>query len=154
MCICIVYRSTKISDFDGKHVLIIGAGNAAFETANSLKDSAATVRLLTRTPEIPLSFQTHYVGHARGLNLQFLDLYQLKSLGVIATGREVNKTGLFEYNEEKKVWNYGNNVTNLRAYPDKLSMIEDEQQRAEMISDGLAMLTEQNFDEIITCMGE
>ena len=133
--------------------MIIGTGNAAFETANHLKDSAAFVRMITRTKEIPLSFQTHYVGHARGLNLQFLDLYQLKSLVAVNNGWDVNREKFFEYNEEDDSWAMGPYKENLKYYKEWAATIEDKDLLDQKLNDKIEIISEFSYDEIITCMG-
>ncbi|XP_075240116.1 FAD-dependent oxidoreductase domain-containing protein 2-like [Convolutriloba macropyga] len=144
---------TNKSHYDGKRVMIIGTGNAAFETANHLKDSAAFVRMITRTKEIPLSFQTHYVGHARGLNLQFLDLYQLKSLVAVNNGWDVNREKFFEYNEEDDSWAMGPYKENLKYYKEWAATIEDKDLLDQKLNDKIEIISEFSYDEIITCMG-
>ena len=73
----------------------MGSGNSAFETADHLKDVAASMTIITRRRELPIAYQTHYAGNVRAINLQFLDLYQLKSLASIWNGIDVNKPGIY-----------------------------------------------------------
>ncbi|KAG7161775.1 FAD-dependent oxidoreductase domain-containing protein 2-like [Homarus americanus] len=65
--------------FEGKSVLILGRGNAAFETADSIYGSTSTVHMVSRS-RTRLSWNTHYVGDLRAINNGLLDTYQLKSL--------------------------------------------------------------------------
>jgi len=64
--------------FTNKNVCIIGQGNAAFETANYLSDTAAVIQLYGRGP-LNFAWDSHYPGHLRAVNNDFLDLYNLKS---------------------------------------------------------------------------
>ncbi|KAL3307211.1 FAD-dependent oxidoreductase domain-containing protein 2 [Cichlidogyrus casuarinus] len=68
-----------VDKFEGKDVVIFGAGNSAFETAAQLSMYANKVQMAS-SGRIKLAFQTHYVGDVRAINLPFLDTYQLKSL--------------------------------------------------------------------------
>jgi len=71
--------STNVSEYVGKDVVIIGGGNAAFETANAINKVAGSVQVLSRSP-IRLSWATHYPGDVRAINAQLLEAYALKSL--------------------------------------------------------------------------
>jgi hypothetical protein len=63
-------------------VLIIGKGNSAFETADKLIGTAAVLHLASPHP-ITMAWKSHYVGHLRAVNNNFLDTYQLKSQNAI-----------------------------------------------------------------------
>ncbi|XP_067089644.1 FAD-dependent oxidoreductase domain-containing protein 2 [Osmerus mordax] len=67
-------------------VLILGKGNAAFETAQSMLGRASRVHLYSPSP-VRLAWQTHYVGDLRAVNNELLDTYQLKSLDGLVEGR-------------------------------------------------------------------
>ncbi|HTJ69647.1 MAG TPA: NAD(P)-binding domain-containing protein [Actinospica sp.] len=69
--------STDPEDFTGQRVLIIGSGNSAFETADNLVAHAGTIHVAARQG-IRLAWHTHFVGHLRAVNNNFLDTYQLK----------------------------------------------------------------------------
>lgn len=69
-------------DFANQRVLIIGKGNSAFETADNLIATAASIHLCSPNP-IKLAWKTHFVGHLRARNNNFLDTYQLKSQNAI-----------------------------------------------------------------------
>ncbi len=71
--------STNSSDYEGKTVLILGRGNAAFETATAIYGVTNLVHMVSRS-RIRNAYQTHYVGDVRAVNNQLLDTYQLKSL--------------------------------------------------------------------------
>jgi thioredoxin reductase len=64
--------------FRNARVLIIGKGNSAFETATSLIPTAATIHLVSPS-SVRFAWNTHYVGHLRATNNDFIDTYQLKS---------------------------------------------------------------------------
>lgn len=65
-------------DFVNQRVLIIGKGNSAFETADNLIETASTIHLCSPNP-VTMAWKSHFVGHLRALNNNFLDTYQLKS---------------------------------------------------------------------------
>ncbi|KAK8401483.1 hypothetical protein O3P69_001008 [Scylla paramamosain] len=65
--------------YEGKNVLILGRGNAAFETADAIYGSTNMVHMVSRS-RARLSWNTHYVGDLRAVNNGLLDTYQLKSL--------------------------------------------------------------------------
>ncbi|CAI8049527.1 FAD-dependent oxidoreductase domain-containing protein 2 [Geodia barretti] len=75
------YESMSLDrrDYEGKRVLIIGRGNAGFETGNHIVGNAAYIHMTARS-RIKLAYQTHYVGDVRAINNQMIDTYQLKSL--------------------------------------------------------------------------
>lgn len=68
--------------FAGQRVLILGKGNSAMETAESLMESAAVIHMLSPSP-VRLAWRTHYVGDVRAVNNNVLDTYQLKSQNTI-----------------------------------------------------------------------
>ena len=78
---------------DGHRVLVLGFGNAALEAAMSVNGWATEITVLGRPQPLPspwrdggpkhglrMSYHTHYVGDMRQVNLNILDMYQLKSL--------------------------------------------------------------------------
>jgi thioredoxin reductase len=77
--------STDPDDFTNQRVLIIGKGNSAFETADNLVETAAVIHL-AGPHSIRMSWQSHYVGHLRAVNNNFLDTYQLKSQNALLDG--------------------------------------------------------------------
>ena len=85
--------STDPNEFENKKVLIIGKGNSAFETADSLVGHAALIHLISPNP-LKMAWRTHYVGHLRAVNNNFLDTYQLKSQNAVIDGHlsEIKKT--------------------------------------------------------------
>ncbi|MFF8848211.1 NAD(P)-binding domain-containing protein [Streptomyces sp. NPDC015127] len=73
---------TDPETFTDQRVLVIGKGNSAFEVAESLTDSAATIHLASPSP-VRFAWQSRYVGHLRAVNNNFLDTYHLKSQNAI-----------------------------------------------------------------------
>ncbi|QUY41488.1 NAD(P)-binding domain-containing protein [Acaryochloris marina] len=74
--------SVKPDNFENQRILVIGKGNSAFETADNLIDTAATIHICSPNP-ISMAWKTKYVGHLRAVNNNFLDTYQLKSQNLI-----------------------------------------------------------------------
>lgn len=74
--------SVDPADFRGQRVLVIGKGNSAFETADNLVATAALIHVASPEP-IDFAWRSHYVGHLRAVNNNFLDTYQLKSQNAI-----------------------------------------------------------------------
>lgn len=68
--------------FTNQRVLIIGKGNSAFETADNLIANAAVIHMISPEP-VELAWESHYVGHLRAVNNNFLDTYQLKSQNTV-----------------------------------------------------------------------
>ncbi|WP_213451962.1 NAD(P)-binding domain-containing protein [Rhizomonospora bruguierae] len=77
--------SVDPEDFTNQRVLIIGKGNSGFETADALVATAAVIHV-AGPDSIRLAWQTHYVGHLRAVNNNFLDTYQLKSQNAVLDG--------------------------------------------------------------------
>ena len=78
--------SVDPADYLDQRVLIIGKGNSAFETADALMETTTVIHVAG--PEsVHLAWRTHYVGHLRAVNNNFLDTYQLKSANAVLDGR-------------------------------------------------------------------
>jgi thioredoxin reductase len=71
--------------FTDQRVLVIGKGNSAFETADNLMETAAVIHV-AGPHSVRLAWRTHFVGHLRAVNNNFLDSYQLKSQNAILDG--------------------------------------------------------------------
>lgn len=86
--------SVDPADFINQHVLIVGKGNSAFETADNLIPTAAVIHVCSPQP-LNLAWKTHFVGHLRAVNNNFLDTYQLKSQNAVldATIEKIEKRG-------------------------------------------------------------
>ncbi|GAA4044630.1 NAD(P)-binding domain-containing protein [Nonomuraea soli] len=76
---------TAPESYLNQRVLIIGKGNSAFETADNLVETAAVVHV-AGPHSIRMAWRTHYVGHVRAVNNNFLDTYQLKSQNAVLDG--------------------------------------------------------------------
>ncbi|KAK3705201.1 hypothetical protein QZH41_014001, partial [Actinostola sp. cb2023] len=74
--------STNPDDYEGQTVLIIGRGNSAFETADSIMGATNLIHMISRS-RVRLAWETHYVGDLRAINNGILDTYQLKSLDAL-----------------------------------------------------------------------
>jgi thioredoxin reductase len=72
--------------FTDQRVLIIGKGNSALETADNLVETAAVIHV-AGPHSLRLAWKTHYVGHLRAVNNNFLDTYQLKSQNAVLDGQ-------------------------------------------------------------------
>ncbi|TDD93340.1 pyridine nucleotide-disulfide oxidoreductase [Actinomadura rubrisoli] len=77
--------STDPADYLNQRVLIIGKGNSAFETADNLVETAAVVHV-AGPRSVRMAWRTHFVGHLRAVNNNFLDTYQLKSQNAVLDG--------------------------------------------------------------------
>jgi thioredoxin reductase len=77
--------------FTDQRVLILGKANSAFETADNLIEKAAVIHV-AGPGGIKLAWKTHYVGHLRAVNNNFLDTYQLKSQNAILDGEVLDIT--------------------------------------------------------------
>ncbi|KAK2894210.1 FAD-dependent oxidoreductase domain-containing protein 2 [Channa argus] len=92
--------STNPEDYRDQAVLILGKGNSAFETAQSILGRASRVHMLSSSP-VRLAWQTHYVGDLRAVNNDLLDTYQLKSLDGLVEAR-VEKIVITKRKEQSK----------------------------------------------------
>lgn len=69
--------SIEPEDYAGQRVLVIGKGNSAFETANHLTHVTRVTHLCS-PHSIRMAWKTHFFGHLRAVNNDFLDTYILK----------------------------------------------------------------------------
>ncbi|MEU4164704.1 NAD(P)-binding domain-containing protein [Actinoplanes sp. NPDC026670] len=77
--------SVDPQDYLDQRVLIIGKGNSAFETADNLMETTTVIHVAGPS-SVRLAWRTHFVGHLRAVNNNFLDTYQLKSANAILDG--------------------------------------------------------------------
>ncbi|MFJ6088130.1 NAD(P)-binding domain-containing protein [Streptomyces sp. NPDC092369] len=75
--------------FAHQRVLVIGKGNSAFETADALMAKAAVIHV-AGPHSLKMAWKTHFVGHLRAVNNNFLDSYQLKSQNAVLDGTVEN----------------------------------------------------------------
>jgi thioredoxin reductase len=68
-----------------QRVLIVGKGNSAFETADNLTETAAVIHV-AGPRSIRFAWRTHFIGHLRAVNNNFLDTYQLKTQNMVLDG--------------------------------------------------------------------
>ncbi|MCB0595373.1 MAG: NAD(P)-binding domain-containing protein [Lewinellaceae bacterium] len=73
-------------DFCGQRVLILGKGNSAFELADTLIPTTALIHLASPEP-VKMAWKTHYVGHLRAINNNFLETYLLKGQNALINGQ-------------------------------------------------------------------
>ncbi|WP_406464782.1 NAD(P)-binding domain-containing protein [Streptomyces sp. NBC_01622] len=78
--------SVDPKDFIDQRVLIIGKANSALETADNLLETAAVVHVAGPSP-LRLAWQSHFVGHLRAVNNNFIDTAQLKIQNAIVDAR-------------------------------------------------------------------
>ena len=92
LCDTYAGHSLDVDEYVNKRVLIVGKGNSAFETADHLIPVASAIHVCSPDP-VRFAWQSHYVGHLRAVNNNFLDTYQLKSQNTVIDGtiREVKK---------------------------------------------------------------
>lgn len=81
--------SVDPDDYINQRVLVLGKGNSAFETADALISTASKIHVLSPNP-VKMAWKTHFVGHLRAINNNFLDTYQLKSQNALIDG-EIEK---------------------------------------------------------------
>jgi len=81
-------------DYLDQRVLILGKGNSAFETADALMETTTVIHVAGPS-SVRLAWRTHFVGHLRAVNNNFLDTYQLKSANAILDGtvRRIERDG-------------------------------------------------------------
>lgn len=93
LCENYVDCSVDPQDYCDKSVLVVGKGNSAFETADNLVPTASRIHMISPNG-LKLAWKTHFVGHLRAVNNNFLDTYQLKSQNGLINGeiREVTRT--------------------------------------------------------------
>jgi thioredoxin reductase len=86
--------SVDPQDYLDQKVLVIGKGNSAFETADALMETTTLIHVAGPS-SVHLAWRTHYVGHLRAVNNNFLDTYQLKSANAILDGtvRSIERDG-------------------------------------------------------------
>ena len=103
-------HDTNLDLYENKRVLIIGAGNSAFETANHLTNSAAVITMALGNSFIKHAWQTNYVGDVRSSGNALLDMSQLKMMhgafGIIPTRITKQDDGVLRvyYREEFPHW--------------------------------------------------
>ena len=72
-------------DFTDQRIFIVGKGNSAFETADHLTERAAVIHVAGPSA-LKFAWRTHFIGHLRAVNNNFLDTYQLKTQNMVLDG--------------------------------------------------------------------
>ena len=72
-------------DFVNQSVLIIGKGNSAFETADSLIETTTYIHVIS-PDSLALAWESRFVGDLRAVNNNFIDTYQLKCQNAVLDG--------------------------------------------------------------------
>lgn len=117
-------------NYVNQRVLIIGKGTSGFETANHLIETTRLIHLCS--PEsIKLAWQTHFVGHLRAINTDFLDTYLLKGQNAVLDA-EIEK---IDFEEEE--------------YQVQIRFTHAEDQRAILAYDRVLCCTGFQFDKTI-----
>ena len=116
--------SVDPADFTDQRVLILGKGTSAFETADNLIEKAAVIHV-GGPSSIRLAWQSHYVGHLRAVNNNFLDTYQLKSQNAILDGQ----------------------VLDIRPHPEGGFLVRFSFSRADEV------VKELRYDRVLSCTG-
>ncbi|XP_069766057.1 FAD-dependent oxidoreductase domain-containing protein 2 [Narcine bancroftii] len=139
--------SVDPADFVGQAVLILGRGNAAFETADNIVGVTNFIHAVSRS-RIRLAWATHYVGDIRAVNNALLDTYQLKSLDGLLEG-DMENIVIIQDNKGKLHLRlkYHFNKNNSQ---DMSSNINDQSLLSEGV-DNLAVRLP--YDRIIRCLG-
>lgn len=155
------YESISINpeDYKNQAVLILGKGNSAFETAQSLLGSASRVHMLSASP-VRLAWQTHYVGDLRAVNNEVLDTYQLKSLDGLVEAK-LEKIGIAQRKVQSKRRSGEKKVEKGRLYltVNKYVRAQAEKNSSDVSGEELPAYHIDNFplrkpyDRVIRCLG-
>lgn len=149
--------STDPEDYKNQAVLILGKGNSAFETAQSLLGKASRVHMVSRSP-VRLAWQTHYVGDLRAVNNEVLDTYQLKSLdGLVETRLE--EIAITKQTEEGKKRPKHGKDKKAKLYLTLKKYVQNGSNNSDATAEELAGFHIDNFsmrkpyDHVIRCLG-
>lgn len=93
-------KKENLEKFKNKTLLIIGNGNCSYELANHLNKYCSKISILGRNNK-SWAITSHYTGDIRGVYLQFLDTFYLKSLNSISW-EKIHKILLEQNNENDK----------------------------------------------------
>jgi thioredoxin reductase len=86
--------SVDPDDFKNQRVLVLGKANSALETADNLIGTTSVLHVAGPS-SVRLAWRTHFVGHLRAINANFLDTYQLKAGNAVLDGnvRSIERDG-------------------------------------------------------------
>ncbi|CAB1433418.1 unnamed protein product [Pleuronectes platessa] len=157
--------STDPDDYRDQAVLILGKGNSAFETAQSIMGRASRVHMLSSSP-VRLAWQTHYVGDLRAVNNELLDTYQLKSLDGLVEA-QLEKMVIVQRQEEGRRRSGGKKTEkkkkkkkrHLYLTLNKYIQNQEERNRSDATAEELPAYHIDNFsmrkpyDRVIRCLG-
>jgi len=129
------------SIFTNKNVCILGKGNAAFETADYLTDTAAVIQMFARGP-INHAWDTHYPGHVRAVNNNFLDVYNLKTQHSLVTLNYEDEITIKKKNNKFYVF-----------VDDELDVSGNWDIKKHIPGQGIDQHPEGGFDYVIDCTG-
>lgn len=166
--------STDPDDYQDQAVLILGKGNSAFETAQSILGRASRVHMLSSSA-VRLAWQTHYVGDLRSelsdtspapgpvgeltvfllfraVNNELLDTYQLKSLDGLVEARleKIVIARRREQHEGKRTEARGKLYLTLTKYVQNGSDVSGEELAGHHIDN---FPTRKPYDRVIRCLG-
>ncbi|TMS14755.1 FAD-dependent oxidoreductase domain-containing protein 2 [Larimichthys crocea] len=151
--------STNPEDYKNQAILILGKGNSAFETAQSILEKASHVHMLSPSP-VRLAWQTHYVGDLRAVNNDLLDTYQLKSLDGLVEAR-LEKIVIVQRKEQAKKRSDGKKKEKKKLYLSLNKYIQNQEEKnsSEVTGEDLPSFYSDNFsmrkpyDRVIRCLG-
>jgi hypothetical protein len=124
--------------FKNKNICILGKGNSAFETANYLTDTAAVIQLVSMG-KLNHSWDTHYPGHLRAVNNNFLDVYNLKTQHSVNLFPE--EFELIVKKQKKKYFVFPRNV------------IDEDDEKEYVPGEETDQHPEEGYDYVIDCTG-
>ena len=133
--------------FKNKNILILGQGNSAFETANYLTDTAAFIHI-AGYGALKFAWQTHYPGHLRAINNDFLDTYQLKTQNGLLSFKKNEKIVIQK--KDNKYFIYGIEVDNNNNNNNNNNKLFDKENLNDMIED---LDSQKGYDYVIDCTG-
>jgi hypothetical protein len=76
------YFIDNLSHFTNKRVLLVGGGNASYELANMLNNTASSILIQARHKK-KWAMVSHYSGDIRSVYLPYMDTFLLKSLNAL-----------------------------------------------------------------------
>ena len=106
------YASVSVDpqNFLDQSVLIVGKGNSAFETADALVGTTSRIHVCSPNP-VEFAWKTHFAGHLRAVNNNFIDTYLLKSQNAVLDAQieqiEVRDEATASRRETDETWGDG-----------------------------------------------
>ncbi|XP_078388208.1 FAD-dependent oxidoreductase domain-containing protein 2 [Cetorhinus maximus] len=145
------YESISVdpAHFAGQAVLILGRGNAAFETADNILGMTNFIHMLSRS-RVRLAWATHYVGDVRAVNNAMLDTYQLKSLDGLLEG-DLDNIAIVQDKKGKLHLRLRYHFDKSKASQDVSSNSNNQRLMYEEEADNFSV--RQPYDRVIRCLG-